>query len=174
MPPKQISSKLRPEIPTIPYSNSICYECFIFHFCAGRYIPYLPLWTWTGQQLLPVEGGGGCRTFINVASTDEWREGACTAKAALTFVAHMDWSRGWKSLKQKPSFLEGRSSSWQVFSSIVPTHWLPCYGTNTLNYQQRKGKTCCFVCLFFNQDCHLKCSSHGTIVLKVRKYEKVI
>ena len=83
-----------------------------------------------------------CRMFINVARIDEWREGARTAEAGLTFVAHMDWSRGWKSLKQKPSFLEGRSSSWQVFSSIVPTHWLPCYGTNTLNNQQRKGKTC--------------------------------
>lgn len=72
MPPKQISSKLRPEIPTIPYSNSICYDRFIFHFCAGRHIPYLPLWTWTGQQLLPVgEGGDVERLSMWPAQTSE-------------------------------------------------------------------------------------------------------
>jgi hypothetical protein len=41
-----------------------------------------------------------------------------------TFVAHIDWSRGWKILKQKPSFFEGRSINLQVLSKTVPTQWL--------------------------------------------------
>ena len=41
----------------------------------------------------------------------------------LTLVAQMDWSNGWYSLKQKPSFLEGRSISSHVLRRIVPTHW---------------------------------------------------
>jgi hypothetical protein len=36
----------------------------------------------------------------------------------------MDWSIGWKSLKQNPSFLEGLSISSQVDKMIVPTQWL--------------------------------------------------
>ena len=35
--------------------------------------------------------------------------------------AQMDWSSGWKSLKQKPSFLEGRSISLHVLRRTVPT-----------------------------------------------------
>lgn len=49
---------------------------------------------------------------------------------ALTFVAHMDWSSGWKSLKQNPSFLDGLSMILQVFNKTVPTQWLLCK-TNT-------------------------------------------
>lgn len=40
-----------------------------------------------------------------------------------TFTAQTDWSSGWKSLKQKPSFLEGRSMSSQQCRRTVPTHW---------------------------------------------------
>lgn len=43
-------------------------------------------------------------------------------------VAQIDCSNGWKSLKQKPSFLEGRSISSQVLSRTVPTQWLLCGG----------------------------------------------
>lgn len=38
--------------------------------------------------------------------------------------AHIDCSNGWKSLKQKPSFLLGLSMTWHEVSSIVPTQWL--------------------------------------------------
>lgn len=38
--------------------------------------------------------------------------------------AQMDCSRGWKSLKQKPSFLLGRSITWHEVSITVPTQWL--------------------------------------------------
>lgn len=38
----------------------------------------------------------------------------------------MDWSSGWNSLKQKPSFLDGLCSNWHVFSSTVPTQWPAC------------------------------------------------
>jgi len=38
--------------------------------------------------------------------------------------AHMDCSKGWKSLKQKPSFFDGLSMTWQVFRRTVPTQWL--------------------------------------------------
>lgn len=38
-------------------------------------------------------------------------------------VAHIDCSRGWKSLKQNPSFFEGRSMSSHVLSSTVPHQW---------------------------------------------------
>lgn len=47
-----------------------------------------------------------------------------------TFVPQMDMSRGWNSLKQKPSFLDGRSISSHVLSSTVPTQWPDC-NTNT-------------------------------------------
>lgn len=43
---------------------------------------------------------------------------------ALTLVAHMDWSSGWKSLKQNPSFLDGLSMILHVFNKTVPTQWL--------------------------------------------------
>jgi len=39
-------------------------------------------------------------------------------------AAQMDWSIGWKSLKQNPSFFEGLSISSQVDKIIVPTQWL--------------------------------------------------
>ena len=45
----------------------------------------------------------------------------------FTLVVHMDWSNGWKSLKQNPSFLLGRSISSHVFNKMVPTQWLLCY-----------------------------------------------
>jgi hypothetical protein len=35
----------------------------------------------------------------------------------------MDWSIGWNSLKQKPSFFDGRSISSQVLKMIVPIQW---------------------------------------------------
>jgi len=38
----------------------------------------------------------------------------------LTFVAQMDWLSGWKTLKQKPSFLDGRSISSHDVSNTVP------------------------------------------------------
>lgn len=42
---------------------------------------------------------------------------------SLTLTAQMDCSKGWKSLKQNPSFFEGRSMSSQAFRRTVPTHW---------------------------------------------------
>ena len=51
-------------------------------------------------------------------------------------VAQMDCSSGWKSLKQKPSFLEGLSISSHVLSRTVPTQWLLCRGTTLV----RKGR----------------------------------
>lgn len=47
----------------------------------------------------------------------------CVLWCILTLTAQMDCSSGWKSLKQKPSFLEGLSMSSQALSSNVPTHW---------------------------------------------------
>ena len=44
----------------------------------------------------------------------------------LTLDAQMDMSMGWKSLKQKPSFFEGRSISSHVLSMMVPIQWLLC------------------------------------------------
>ena len=41
-------------------------------------------------------------------------------RVSLTLDAQMDMSMGWKSLKQKPSFFEGRSISSQVLSMMVP------------------------------------------------------
>ena len=41
-------------------------------------------------------------------------------------AAHILWSIGWKSLKQKPSFLEGLSINSQVDRIIVPIQWLLC------------------------------------------------
>ena len=43
-------------------------------------------------------------------------------KRLLTFTAQIDCSRGWKSLKQKPSFFDGRSMISQAFRRTVPTH----------------------------------------------------
>ena len=41
-------------------------------------------------------------------------------------VAQIDCSKGWYSLKQNPSFLEGRSINSHVFSNIVPTQCPAC------------------------------------------------
>ena len=45
---------------------------------------------------------------------------------ALTLEAQIDMSMGWKSLKQKPSFFDGRSISSHVLSMMVPIQWLLC------------------------------------------------
>ena len=44
----------------------------------------------------------------------------------LTLEAQIDMSMGWKSLKQKPSFFDGRSISSHVLSMMVPIQWLLC------------------------------------------------
>jgi hypothetical protein len=48
--------------------------------------------------------------------------------------AQIDWSIGWKSLKQNPFFFDGRSISSHVLRMMVPIQWLLWKGG-----KERKG-----------------------------------
>ena len=75
-----------------------------------------------------MEASGGCWRAAGKGSSGV-SEGGVTGEvgreggSAPTFVPHIDTSSAWNSLKQKPSFFDGRSISSHAFSSTVPTHW---------------------------------------------------
>ena len=72
-----------------------------------------------------------CYFYLLGALKMQWDVGRGWTTAPIASLsgprdAHMLWSIGWKSLKQKPFFLEGRSISSQVDKIIVPIQWLLC------------------------------------------------
>lgn len=51
-----------------------------------------------------------------------------TCTTCPTLVAQIDCSSGWNTLKQNPSFFDGRSRISQALRRIVPTQWLDWNG----------------------------------------------
>ena len=75
----------------------------------GQITNYLPA-AFVGALKMRWDVGSGCTT-------------APRDSPSGPLLAQIDWSIGWKSLKQKPSFFEGLSISSQEERMIVPIQW---------------------------------------------------
>ncbi len=102
--------------PTLPLPEDVVLTVIVLsssdeHLSASSSasIQHLPA-ALVGALKMRCDDGSGCTTAPSVSPSGPR-------------AAQMDWSIGWNSLKQKPSFFDGRSISSQVLKMIVPIQW---------------------------------------------------